>query len=144
MDWYKVPHGLPQDAKLAVIAARANLKRGEMLALWVLLLDKASQSKPSGCAGLLDAEEIAAVLEFDTEAIKKALSALRDKRMLTAGGKLACWQDSQKLSTPRTRAYRARAAHVRLTSETDAERRARLQRELVATRKTRLSENTAW
>ena len=39
---YKIFSGLPQDARLAVVAKRSGFRRGEVLAVWVALLDHAS------------------------------------------------------------------------------------------------------
>jgi len=106
---YKVHHGLPLDAKLAVIARRAGLRRGEILALWIALLDYASQNMPRGSIKDIDAEEIAIALEFEPAAVETALQSFRDKGMVSAGETLTAWEKSQKLSsTLRTREHRAR------------------------------------
>lgn len=136
MNWYKVFHGLPQDAKLALVARRAGLRRGEVLALWLLLLDSASRHAPRGTLPALDAEELAAALDFETPQVEAALAALRDKKMITAAGALAQWEKNQKLSTRRTRAHRARRrlqeTDAARPQETDAIRRERLQGDMQA------------
>ncbi|MFH1159224.1 MAG: hypothetical protein V1721_10165 [Pseudomonadota bacterium] len=108
MNWYKMYHGAPLDAKLAVIAKRAGLRRGEMLALWVTLLDHASQSTPRGSVRDIDLEEIAVALEFDPASLESAMKALHDKKRISPDGFLTGWDKGQALSTPRTRAFRAR------------------------------------
>jgi hypothetical protein len=109
MNGYKLPHGLLLDAKLTVVARRAGLRRGEALALWIALLDHASQNAPRGSVENLDAEEIAAVLEFDPGTIDAALEALRDKKMISANNAITGWEKIQTgSSTLRTRAHRAR------------------------------------
>lgn len=109
MSWYKISEGLPQNARLALVARQAGLARGEVLALWVYLLDCASRARPRGqVTDALDAEEIAAALDLDVERLHLALRALHDKKMISPSGVLAGWDKSQKTSTARTRAFRAR------------------------------------
>ncbi len=140
MGWYKMHHGIPLEAKLAVVAKRAGCRRGEALALWVVLLDHASRAIPRGSVSNIDLEEIAATLEFDPAAIEPALKAFHDKNMILADGSLAGWEKNQRLSTSRTRAHRARAptgAAFFDKSETDTARRQRLQNEILARHKKR-------
>jgi hypothetical protein len=137
MNWYKINHGLPFDSKLAVVARRAGFRRGEALALWVALLDHASRATPRGSVEGIDAEEISVALEFDAAMVETVLQAFRDRNMILPGGRIADWERSQKLSTPRT--TRARQT-VRLLQETEEEsslRRQRLQEELLARHKKR-------
>lgn len=109
MNWYKVHNGLPLDMKLAVIAKRTGLRRGDVLALWVVLLDHASQSKPRGSIQDIQAEDIALLLEFDSAGVAAALKAFRDKGLVLADGHLTGWKASQVLSsTQRARDSRAR------------------------------------
>jgi len=135
MNWYKMYHGAPLDAKLAVIAKRAGLRRGEMLALWVVLLDHASQSTPRGSIRDIDLEEIAVTLEFDSVSIESALKALYDKKKISADSFLIGWDKYQALSTPRTRAFRARQKKKGKddsdNKEVVAERRERLRNEML-------------
>jgi hypothetical protein len=148
MDGYKLPHGLLLDAKLAVVAKRAGLRRGEALALWIALLDHASQNAPRGSVENLDPEEIAAALEFDPAAIDAALAAFRGKKMVSAGNAIAGWEKMQTgSSTPRTRAHRARKRRNKemppLENDGDdseaaaARRRQRLRDEMLARHKKR-------
>ena len=132
MKWYKLSPGLAQNAKLAAIARRTGLRRGDMLALWISLMDHASEAAERGSVLDIDPEEIAATLEFDPAAVKTALAALRDKAMILPGGMLSGWSRNQKLSTHRTRAHRARVAAslVKPPEETDEARRQRLQGEV--------------
>jgi hypothetical protein len=145
MNGYKVHHGLPLDAKLAVIAKRAGLRRGEVLALWLTLMDRASQNTPRGSVGNIDPEEIAATLEFKTDIVESALKALRDKEMVSADGVLPGWKKSQILSsTLRTRDYRARQLLKKNDDDRDddseeeaSRRRQRLRHEVTSRHKKR-------
>lgn len=137
MGWYKIFSGLPQEAKLAVVARRTGVRRGEVLALWVALLDHASAARPRGYIKDIDHEELAAVLEFDVATVKTIIDVLHDRKMILPDGMLSGWSRDQKLSTPRTRTYRARLAVAAAVHETDAARRARLQNKMNAGRKQR-------
>ncbi len=137
MGWYKLFSGLPQDAKLAVIARKVGLRRGEVLAIWLTLLDHASVASPRGSISDIEAEEIAAALEFDPAIVETTLKALRGRKMILPEGMLTGWSRHQKISTPRTRAYRARTAAAASVLETDTARRQRLQNEMTARHKKR-------
>jgi hypothetical protein len=145
MNGFKIHHGLPLDTKLAVIAKRAGVRRGEALALWLTLMDRASQNMPRGSVGPLDPEELAFLLEFDPGVVESTLQALRDKEMITATGALTDWEKSQTISsTYRTRDYRARRLQgkKKIDVEDDSEaaasrRRQRLQHEMAARHKKR-------
>jgi hypothetical protein len=108
--WYKIFSGVSQDTKLAVVARRSGFRRGEVLAVWLALLDRASTAKPRGCVNNIDAEEIAATLECDTAAIASVIDTLRERKLISPDGMIAEWNRYQDHSTPRTRAYRQRKA----------------------------------
>ena len=127
MSWYKLLTGMPQDAKLAVIARRTGVRRGEVLAIWIALLDHGCTDGRRGNVKDSDPEEIAAMLEFDSVVVETVLNALRDKNMILPDGMLSGWSRNQKLSTSRTRAHRARIAVTAPPEEADTDRRQRLQ-----------------
>lgn len=109
MNGYKVLHGLPVDTKLGVIAKRAGLRRGEVLALWIALMDRASQGTPRGFIKDIDIEELATMLDFEAAQVEAALQAFRDKGAISAENRLVDWEKIQKTSsTLRTREHRAR------------------------------------
>jgi hypothetical protein len=108
--WYKVFAGVTHDTKLAVVAKRAGYRRGEVLAVWMTLLDHASTAQPRGSVAQIDAEEIAALLDCDAAAVESVLTTLREKHLILPDGMIANWRQHQDLSTPRTQAYRARRA----------------------------------
>ena len=137
MSWYKISSGMPQDAKLALIARRTGFRRGEVLALWIALLDHACNAAQRGSVKDIDPEEIAAALEFDITTVETVINVLYDKKMILPEGLLAGWSKNQKLSTPRTRAYRARASSATAVHESEADRRQRLQNEISVRHKKR-------
>lgn len=111
MKWFRIFSGLSQDAKLAVVANRAGFRRGEVLAVWMALLDQASLASPRGSVKDVDAEEIAATLQCETAPVASVIAALRERNLILPDGMLAGWDKYyEAVSTPRTRAYRARKA----------------------------------
>lgn len=104
---YKVRYGLPADARLAAAAKRAGLPRGMALAVWIALHDYAGRNTPHGTVTGLSAEDVAALLDFDTAAVDALLQAFRDKKMLDSGDALKDWGEVSPV-TRRTRRHRAR------------------------------------
>lgn len=60
MEWYRAYHGLPHDPKLQVIAKRTGQPMAVVVAVWVCVLDAASQHDPRGVIEV-DPEEIAVI-----------------------------------------------------------------------------------
>lgn len=108
--WYKLFSGVTQDKKLAVVSKRAGFRRGEVLAVWLTLLDHASTASPRGSVAQIDAEEIAALLDCDAAAVQSVLTVLREREMISPEGSIADWHHYQNCSTSRTQAFRARRA----------------------------------
>jgi hypothetical protein len=108
MNWYKAYHGLPCDARLAVVARKAQIRRAEAVALWVALLDRASRQRPRGTVGSPDPEELGEMLDISPEDTARALQAFRDKGLLTQTGAIGGWDKMQATSTRRVRAHRRR------------------------------------
>jgi hypothetical protein len=107
MNWYKAYHGMPFDTKLAVVARRAGLTRAEALALWIALLDHASQSPTPGGIEGFDAEEVSIVLELDAACVARALGVLREKGLIQDDHRLADWGcHAPPSSTARVRRFR--------------------------------------
>lgn len=133
MSWYRIFSQTPQNPKLAAIARRTGLKRGEVLSIWVALLDHASSAPTRGSLAGLDAEELAGLLEFELAPVQSVLAALRDRKMILADESIAAWEKHHPLSTARTRALRARRAAAlsdNRAAESDEERRTRLTQQL--------------
>lgn len=58
MDWFRWHHGSATDPKFRLIARRAGSRVGDVLAVWALLLERASASDDRGHPGALDMETI--------------------------------------------------------------------------------------
>jgi len=47
IEWYRVYHGMPEDAKLKVIAKRSQQLMTHVVTIWLCVLDAASRHKTS-------------------------------------------------------------------------------------------------
>lgn len=143
---FKIQHGLPESAGLAVVARKTGLTQGVVLAIWVAFLDTASRNRPRGHLGTPDHEEIAALLGFDAAAVAAAFTAFHDRRMITAAGNIAGWSTKNlSSSAARTRAWRERQKQQKTaekprrdeTADAIAQRRHRLQQDMLARHQSR-------
>jgi hypothetical protein len=138
MNGYKIHHGMPLDPRLAVVAKRAGLRRGEVLALWVALMDYASQNKPRGSLQGIDPEKLGVMLEFDTDDVARALKAFQAKNLISANELLNDWVESQALSsTARVREHRARRRQDILDRLEEEEPRQKMDQEMLSRHKKR-------
>lgn len=106
--WFRLYHGLANDLSLAVAAQQAQMTRGDMLALWLCLLDHASQAAPSGSIAQFEKDETALLLGLPVETIDSALTALRTRKKIDSHQRIVSWDKYQPNSTERVRAMRAR------------------------------------
>jgi hypothetical protein len=107
MEWYRAYHGMPYDPKLQVIAKRTSQPMAMVVAVWVCLLDAASQHASRGVIAI-DHEEIAVIQGMELEAVEAIIQALRDKGMIDKNSRLASWDKRQHTtSTERSQKHRA-------------------------------------
>lgn len=111
MLWFRWHHGTVTDPKFALIAKRAGCSLPDVIALWVFILERASESNERGAFGRLDFEAIDCHFGFDggmTAVIHEEMS----KRGLLDGDKVCRWEERQPKredsSAARTREYRER------------------------------------
>ena len=101
MDWFKTWHGLHHDPQLTVVSRRAMAKKGEALAIWLVLMDAASRAKPRGF-----------VRDVDTTLVETVITEMRGRHMIGGDGAIARWHETQDCpSAVRVRAFRARKAN---------------------------------
>ena len=110
--WFRLYHGLAGDMSLAVAAQQAQMTRGDMLALWLCLLDHASQATPSGNIAQFEKDETALLLGLSVDALERALAALRTRKKIDSHQRIVGWDKYQPSSTERVRAMRARRKAV--------------------------------
>lgn len=108
MEWYRAYHGMPCDPKLQVVARRTQQPMAYVVAVWVSMLDAASQHDPRGVVKL-DPEELAVIQDIDIEAAERIIQAFRDKGMIDDDNVLTAWAKRQRTtSTERSRESRAK------------------------------------
>lgn len=84
-------------------------------AVWVCVLDAASQHDPRGVINI-DAEEIAVVMGMELEAVEAVIQSFHDKKMLDENNHLTAWDKRQHTtSTERSRKFRS----IKKTDATD-------------------------
>lgn len=108
MDWYKLRHGLPYDARLAAVARRSGLKVAEAACLFLCLMDHANSAARRGSVDGFDCELPAALFNRDVAKVETAMAGFRDKGMIDEGNRIAGWEKQGKTGAERQRAYRAR------------------------------------
>ena len=107
MEWYRAYHGMPYDPKLQVIAKRTGQPMAMVVAVWICLLDAASQHASRGVIAI-DPEEIAVIQGMELAVVEAILQAFRDKGMIDKNSRLASWDKRQHMtSTERSQKHRA-------------------------------------
>jgi hypothetical protein len=92
MSWLRWWAGTVNDPKWRIIAARANCRPGDCLAVWAYLLEIAKDG--DGDISKADPEECAVVLGYDHLLVETIIVAMRDKELI-ADGRLAAWEKRQ-------------------------------------------------
>lgn len=106
IEWYRVYHGMPEDAKLRVIAKRSEQLMAHVVTVWLCVLDSASRHKTRGTVRI-DSEQIAVMQDISQDTVEKILQAMREKGMIDAVGRVVSWETRQYLSdSERAKKYR--------------------------------------
>ena len=120
MDWWRAHHGLAMDIKYPVIAERAGQPVERVIALWLALLDHASQQDEDerGSIAGFDVELTAAYLRCPPEALDAILAAMqRPKRDgspgMLDGDRITAWSRRQPKREDETAAERKRRQRAR-------------------------------
>lgn len=114
MDWFRLHHGTPQDPKWIVVARRAHVPVGAVLAVWMAMLDAASRAATRGTLEGWDHEDVAAMLGYETEQVQAVYDAMQGKTL--DGDRVMAWDKRQPKrereddSAARVRAHRERNA----------------------------------
>ena len=108
MEWYRAYHGMPYDSKLHVISKRSNQPMAHVVAIWLCVLDAASQHDPRGVCRL-DPEEVSVMQDISLDAVENILKSFRDRGMITSEDIVASWSKRQRrTSTERSREARSK------------------------------------
>jgi hypothetical protein len=113
MDWFRAHHGISNDIKFGLIAAKLDVPRCEVGWVWVILLDHASQNtEDRGSIGSLQNDEISMMAGIPVSRVEIIVQALKDRKMLSRNGRLTAWDKRQPDADPtnaeRQRRYRDR------------------------------------
>ena len=112
---------MPQDAKLKVVAHRTKQPMASVVAVWVHLLDMASQNNPRGNV-VIDAELIAVMQNLETDDVTKIINAFYEKNLLTPENRLTNW-DKRQYTTSTDRMKKHRDTKKRGVTRSDAVKR---------------------
>ena len=106
MEWYRAYHNMPHDPKLQVVAKRCSQPMAFVVAVWVCILDAASQHDPRGVIEI-DPEEVAVIQGIELEAVEAILDALKSKNLIDDEGAVVNWHKRQHTtSTERMKKHR--------------------------------------
>lgn len=114
IDWFRWHHGSVTDPKFQLVAKKAGVRLGDVIAVWAFVLEKASADADRGAIGPIDFETLDFLLGTDEGTAARILDAMT-QRGLIEGSRVAAWDKRQPKrereadsSTGRTRAYRER------------------------------------
>jgi len=93
-DWFRWWHGTATDPKFGVVSMRAGCSLPEVIAIWAVLLENASQADDRGEISGIQAEEIAWSLRVEAETVQAVLEAMVD-RGLIEDDRLTGWERRQ-------------------------------------------------
>ncbi|WP_019573434.1 hypothetical protein [Curvibacter lanceolatus] len=114
MDWFRWHHGSVTDPKFQLIAKKTNSNAAEVIAVWAVFLEAASQSEERGRLGKVDFEAIDCLLGLDEGQTDRIHAAMTERGLLECG-LISRWEKRQpkreredNTSTERSRNSRAR------------------------------------
>ena len=112
MAWFRAHEGITSDTKWHIVARKAKVNVGTVVAIWVALLDHASQNEERGSLEGFDCEAIDALFGYEDGVCERVLDAMEGKG-LVENGRVVNWSKRQPAredgsSTERVREYRSR------------------------------------
>lgn len=107
IEWYRVYHGMPEDAKLKVVAKRCGHLMTHVVTVWLCVLDAASRHKTRGTVQV-DSEQIAVVQDIPQKTVEDILRTFYEKGMIDAKHRLTGW-DKRQYATSTERSQKSRA-----------------------------------
>jgi len=82
MDWFRAHHGITSDRKWPIIAKISGQKIGDVVAVWIALLEHASQSDDRGHILGFDTETIDVLYGYEDGTTESIVNALKKKGMI--------------------------------------------------------------
>ena len=113
--WWRAHHGIATDAKYATVRDRAGagVTVGHVAAIWMAVLDGASQAKPRGSTTSFDAETVASCYGWPQDLVERVFIAFQAKGMLDADGFVAKWPERNPVKFDNTAAERKQRQRAR-------------------------------
>jgi len=113
--WWRAHHGIATDAKYATVRDRAGdgVTVGHVAAIWMAVLDGASQAKPRGNTSNFDAETLATCYGWPQDLVERVFAAFQSKGMLDADGFVAKWPDRNPVKFDNTATERKQRQRAR-------------------------------
>ncbi len=106
--WYRLWSGMPNDPKWRTIARQSQQRIGDVIAVFLHVLDNASNASERGRTENLNPEDIASALDLDTQQVDAILAAMQGRVM--EGEAVAAWEKRQPVredgSAERSKAWR--------------------------------------
>lgn len=114
MDWFRWHHGTVNDPKFRLVARRAGVRVGDVIALWGLLLEQASANVDRGHPGDVDWESVDLALDLPDGGTKAIFAAMLDRNLITRStGRITRWEARQPKREDSTAAERKRLQRER-------------------------------
>lgn len=123
MNWFRWYSGAATDPKFQVVARRVGQSVASVVAVWAMLLERASTSSDRGAVDGFDCEGADAVLGLEDGAACAIVGALRDKGLLL-GERIAKWEERQPKREDAGATERKRKQRERERQREEAARRA--------------------
>ena len=95
MEWFRAYHGISVDPKWALIARKSGQPKSVVLAVWLYVLDFASQAGDRGSIASIDPELVDVLYDLDDGATALVLDAMLAKGIITEDKRIAAWDKRQ-------------------------------------------------
>lgn len=114
IDWYRAHHGTVEDPKLGLVAQCAGQRRGDVIAMWHYLMEKASAADDRGNPGQPHFRSLDFLLQMEPGGAERIYAELIAEGLVDGtSGRLTAWDRRQPKrerpddnSTERTRKHR--------------------------------------
>lgn len=124
-DWLRLWHGTVTDTKFLWVARKSGARFGDVMAVWLALLEEASQADDRGDVSGFDAESFDCLLGADDGETLRILQAMAAKGLIGEDMRLSGWDrrqpEREDLGNPTTGAMSA-AERKRLQRQREKER----------------------
>lgn len=94
MEWFRAYHGISSDPKWRLIARKANVPVATVVAVWLSLLDYASQADVRGSVGGVDTELLDCNLDLEDGTTQAVMEAMEAKGVIHEG-QISAWDKRQ-------------------------------------------------